>query len=193
MQTELAKRLGIEFPIFAFTHCRGVVAAVSKAGGFGVLGALAFTPEQLEVELAWIDEHVGGKPYGVDIVVAASSADHGMPAMSHGDMEQMLREMIPERHQQFIEDTLARHNVPKLPDGQSPYAGLLGWTNQGAASQVDVALRHPIKLVVNALGPPPKEIVDHVHAHGVQVAALVGTADQARKQIANGVDIIVAQ
>jgi NAD(P)H-dependent flavin oxidoreductase YrpB (nitropropane dioxygenase family) len=193
MHTRLCDTFGIEFPIFAFSHCRDVVAAVSRAGGFGVLGALAFTPEQLEVELDWIDEHVGGKPYGVDIVIPASSAAVGMPAMEQAEMEKMLRQMIPEEHQRFIEDVLTRHNVPKLPEGQSAYAGLLGWTQQGAQSQVDIALQHPIKLVVNALGPPPKEIVDHVHAHGVQVAALVGTAEQALKQIANGVDIIVAQ
>ena len=69
MRTPICDELGIEFPIFAFTHCRDVVAAVSKAGGFGVLGAVGFTPEQLEVELEWIDEHVGDAPYGVDIVI----------------------------------------------------------------------------------------------------------------------------
>ena len=71
MQTEICSRLGIEFPIFAFSHCRDVVAAVSKAGGFGVLGAVAFSPEQLETELDWIDAHVGDRPYGVDIIVPA--------------------------------------------------------------------------------------------------------------------------
>ena len=69
MHTKLCDTLGIEFPIFAFTHCRDVVAAVSQAGGFGVLGAVGFTAEQLEVECKWIDEHVGDKPYGVDIVI----------------------------------------------------------------------------------------------------------------------------
>ena len=69
MRTPIAEKLDIEFPIFAFSHCRDVIAAVSRAGGFGVLGALAFTPEELEIELNWIDEHVDGKPYGVDIVM----------------------------------------------------------------------------------------------------------------------------
>ena len=72
MKSELCELLGIEFPLFAFSHCRDVVAAVSQAGGFGVLGALAFSPEQLEIELKWIDEHIGGKPYGVDVVMPAS-------------------------------------------------------------------------------------------------------------------------
>ncbi len=74
MNRRLADEFGIEFPIFAFSHCRDVVAAVSRAGGFGVLGALAFSTEQLEIELNWIDEHVDGKPYGVDIVMPATIA-----------------------------------------------------------------------------------------------------------------------
>ena len=69
MHNEICEKLGIEFPIFAFSHCRDVVAAVSKAGGIGVLGALAFSPEQLEMELNWLDNNTGGKPYGVDIVI----------------------------------------------------------------------------------------------------------------------------
>ena len=69
MRTPICNDLGIEYPIFAFTHCRDVVVAVSKAGGFGVLGAVGFTPEQLEIELNWIDENIGDHPYGVDIVI----------------------------------------------------------------------------------------------------------------------------
>ena len=53
MRTPICDRLGIELPIFAFSHCRDVVAAVSKAGGYGVLGALAYAPDQLEIELSW--------------------------------------------------------------------------------------------------------------------------------------------
>src|SRR5438876_2714945 len=60
VRTPICERLGIELPIFAFSHCRDVVAAVSKAGGYGVLGALAYSPDQLEIELGWIDDHVDG-------------------------------------------------------------------------------------------------------------------------------------
>jgi NAD(P)H-dependent flavin oxidoreductase YrpB (nitropropane dioxygenase family) len=192
MHTRVCDMFGIEFPIFAFSHCRDVVAAVSRSGGFGVLGALAFSPEQLEVELQWIDDHVDGKPYGVDIVIPASSAAAGMPELDQKTLEGSLQQMIPEEHRKFIDDMLTRHNVPKLPEGESAYTALLGWTNQGARPQVDIALSHPIKLLVNALGPPPVDIVEQAHAHGVLVAALVGTAQQALKQVANGVDIIVA-
>ncbi|HMI89332.1 MAG TPA: nitronate monooxygenase family protein [Polyangiaceae bacterium] len=188
MRTRLCDQFGIEFPIFAFSHCRDVVAAVSKAGGFGVLGALAFSAEQLELELKWIDEHIDGKPYGVDIVMPASSVTAGQDIT-----KEMLEQMIPEQHKKYVEDVLARYGVPALPKEQEKPETLLGWTPSGGRSQVDVALRHPIKLIVNALGPPPKDVVDHVHKHGVKVAALVGRADQAKKQVEVGVDIIVAQ
>ena len=193
MRTRICDTFKIEFPIFAFSHCRDVVAAVSRAGGFGVLGALAFTPAQLEVELKWIDEHVDGKPYGLDVVMPASSAAAGLGNLDQKQMEAALQQMIPEEHRRFIEQVLERYNVPPLPEGESGFQALLGWTDTGGRSHVDIGLLHPIKLLVNALGPPPKDVVDKAHRHGVPVAALVGTAHQALKQKENGVDIIVAQ
>ena len=112
MRTKLCDQFGIEFPIFAFSHCRDVVAAVSKAGGFGVLGALAFSPEQLQIELAWIDEHIDGKPYGVDIVMPASLAEGAADAT-----KSQLEAMIPQKHREFIEATLSKYGVPPLPEG----------------------------------------------------------------------------
>jgi len=187
LRTRVCDLLGIELPLFAFSHCRDVVAAVSRAGGLGVLGALAFSNEQLEVELRWLDEHVGGKPYGVDVVMPASLADQ--PAFDKAAFEAM----IPERHRAFVEEVLERYRVPKLPAGESPYEGLLAWTHAGARSQVEIALAHPIRLLVNALGTPPRDVIDQVHARGVQVAALCGSVEHARRHVEAGVDIIVAQ
>ncbi len=184
MRTRVCEMFGLEFPIFAFSHCRDVVAAVSKAGGMGVLGALAFSPEQLEIELNWIDDHVEGKPYGVDVV---------MPASYAGSDPQELEKMIPERHREFVAGLMERFQVPELPPDTPRPRELLGWTHEGATTQVDVALAHPIKLLANALGVPPKPILDRVHAEGVLVAALVGKAQQAVQQVGAGVDIIIAQ
>ena len=114
MHTPLCDRLGIEFPIFAFTHCRDVAAAVSQAGGLGVLGAVGFTAEQLEVELKWIDEHVGDKPYGVDIVIPGKY--EGMGATDADKLEEDLKAMIPQEHRDFVAKLLAEHNVPDLPE-----------------------------------------------------------------------------
>jgi len=184
MRTRICETFGIEFPIFAFSHCRDVVAAVSRAGGMGVLGALAFSPEQLEIELTWIDEHVDGTPYGVDVV---------MPASLAGSDVDKLEAMIPEAHRRWVEEVLEQHNVPPLPEDEPKPEGLLAWTHDKAKRQVEIALTHPIKLIANALGTPPSEVIDQAHASGVQVAALVGNARHARADVAAGVDVIVAQ
>ncbi|HJR19295.1 MAG TPA: nitronate monooxygenase [Actinomycetota bacterium] len=191
MRTPIADAFGIEFPIFAFSHCRDVVAAITNAGGFGVLGAAAFLPEELEIELAWIDDHVGGKPYGVDVLMPASSMlDAGVEL---GGIAEQLTTMIPDGHRRFVDDFLARHDVPALPDGVEPAKRFLGLTHQGARSQLEIALAHPVSLVVNALGPPPADVVELVHGRGIKVGALVGSAAHAVKQIDNGVDVLVAQ
>ncbi len=184
MRTRVCDIFGIEYPLFAFTRSREVVAEVSKAGGMGVLGAIAFSVDELEPELAWIDEHVDGHAYGVDVVMPAAYIDAD-PAS--------LESMIPEAHRHFVDDLLSRFNVPPLPEGEKAHEGLLAWVHERARSQVEIALEHPIKLLANALGPPPADVVQAAHAHGVQVAALVGNAEQARRQIAAGVDIVIAQ
>ena len=189
MRTRICDPFGIDVPIFAFSHCRDVVAAVSRAGGFGVLGAIGFSPEQLEIELRWIDEHVGGKPYGVDIVMPATSAVPDGVKLDQDSLERML----PEPQKKFVAEILERHQVPPLPEGTPPpAAGLLEWAGGATRSQVDIALEHPIKLLVNALGPPPKDVVDRAHAHGIPVAALVGSPKHAVEQVQAGVDLIIA-
>jgi NAD(P)H-dependent flavin oxidoreductase YrpB (nitropropane dioxygenase family) len=192
MHTEICDMFGIEFPIFAFTHCRDVVAAVSNAGGFGVLGAVGFTPEQLEVELAWIDEHVGDKPYGVDTVIPGKY--EGMGEMDAEKLESMLMAAIPQEHRDFADKILADHRVPRLPEGEQGSHQLLGWTMATAEPQIEVALSHPkVKLIANALGTPPEEVIEQIHASGRRVAALCGSAKHALNHKAAGVDIIIAQ
>jgi len=189
VRTRVTELFGIEYPIFAFSHCRDVVAAVSRAGGMGVLGALNFTPEELELELKWIDEHVGGKPYGVDVVMPAKY--EGADAGDAQELVTKLQAMIPERHRQFVEDLLAKHGVEPSAEGADKI--LLGWTDVTARPQVEVAFRHPIALLASALGPPPADVVAEAHQRGIKVAGLASNARHARKQVEVGVDIIVAQ
>ena len=192
MRTPICDELGIEFPIFAFTHCRDVVVAVSKAGGFGVLGAVGFTPEQLEVELNWIDEHIGDHPYGVDIVIP--NKYEGMDSNMSGDeLADMLKKLVPQGHLDFAKKVLSDHGVP-VEHSDEDSLRLLGWTEATATPQVEIALRHPkMTLIANALGTPPKEIIDLIHAEGRKVAALCGSPYQARKHADAGVDVIIAQ
>lgn len=201
MKSDLCEMLGIEFPIFAFTHCRDVAAAVSRAGGMGVLGALAFSPEQLEIELAWIDQHCGGKPYGVDVVMPVKSADREAGLHDEKQLAQQLRGMISQAHWDYVEKILADHGVPPLSDeadagstaGDPLSSGVLGWTEATGTPLIDVALAHPISLLASALGPPPKEAIDRAHEQGVKVAALIGRVEQAVRDVQKGVDIIIAQ
>jgi NAD(P)H-dependent flavin oxidoreductase YrpB (nitropropane dioxygenase family) len=192
MRTQLCDDLGIEFPIFAFTHCRDVVAAVSKAGGFGVLGAVGFTPEQLEVELRWIDDHVGDAPYGVDIVIPGKY--EGMDEMDPEKLAESLRAMVPKEHLDFADGLLADAGVPDLPPEEDERMRLLGWTEASALPQIEVALAHPkVRLIANALGTPPADVIKHLHDAGLKVAALCGSPSQALKHKEAGVDIVIAQ
>jgi NAD(P)H-dependent flavin oxidoreductase YrpB (nitropropane dioxygenase family) len=189
MRTPVCDLLGIEFPIFAFSHCRDVVAAVSKAGGLGVLGAVALSPEQLDIELDWIENEVGDRPYGVDLLVPAKyvGVEEG------GLTAERLTQLIPPEHQHFVDDILARYDVPPLPEGERSGSGLLSWSHKGVQPMMEVAFAHRMRFIANALGPAPAEMVEHAHANDVVVGGLVGTRVHAERQQAAGVDIIVAQ
>jgi len=191
MQTALAEQLGIEFPIFAFTHCRDVVVAVSKAGGLGVLGAVGFTPEQLEVELDWIDEHIGDGVYGVDIVIPGRY--EGMGATDADELEADLQALIPQEHRDFVQRLLAEHEVPDLPEDER-MRELIGFGTAIAGPQAEIALsRQRCVLLANALGTPPPDVIDSVHEKGKLIAALCGSAAQASRHKEAGVDIVIAQ
>jgi len=190
MRTPLCDLFGIEYPIFAFTHCRDVVAAVSKAGGLGVLGAVGFSPDQLEVELDWIDEHIDGKPNGVDTVMPQKSTDvHGDSA---DDLIAQIKGMIDDAHWNYVDELMDRFELPPLPEGEGGH-GVIGWAEDVARQHVEVAFAHPIKLIANALGSPPVDIIERAHEAGIKVAALAGKAQHAQRHVNNGVDIIVAQ
>lgn len=190
MRTRVSDLLGVEFPIVAFSHCRDVVAAVSKAGGFGVLGAVAHTPELLETELTWIEENAGGKPYGVDLLLPPKyeGSDGG------GLDVNQVRSLLPEEHRGFLDEMLARYHIP-VPAGESRSAAGFGLnvSPRGYEPLVDVAFAHGIRLIASALGPPPPTLVERAHAAGIVVAALAGTKQHALGHAAAGVDLIVAQ
>ncbi|MBT5139351.1 MAG: nitronate monooxygenase [Acidimicrobiaceae bacterium] len=196
MKTDITEMFGVEFPIFAFSHCRDVVAAVTKAGGVGVLGAVAHSPEALEIDLEWIEAEVGDKPFGVDLIVPAKylGSDEGGVDMGH------VRNMIPAEHRAYVDDILDRYGVPPLPaDDES--SRQFGGSDDMAAPfsadsqepNLDIALAHKSALIVNALGPPPKHMIERCKEQGRKVGALAGKAQHAERHVNAGVDFIIAQ
>jgi NAD(P)H-dependent flavin oxidoreductase YrpB (nitropropane dioxygenase family) len=188
MKSPICEMLGIAFPLLAFSHCRDVVAAVSRAGGFGVLGATAHSPETLEQELRWIDDHVDGKPYGIDVLIPENISTAGEKDVTWKSLE---RRITPE-HRAFTKSLLKKYGVDlKITevsaDQPQPFDG------ETALRLLDVSFNHPIRLIANALGVPPKAMIEMGKAHGVPVAALVGAKEHAIRQVAAGVDILVAQ
>ncbi|MFI6340298.1 NAD(P)H-dependent flavin oxidoreductase [Streptomyces sp. NPDC050535] len=191
MQTELSNRLGVEHAVFGFTPFPAVAAAISRAGGFGVLGAVRYTaPEDLRRDLDWMEANVDGRPYGLDVVMPAKKVEApGDRTLTEADVEAM----IPEGHRQYVRDTLAKYGVADLDEGEASGWRITGWMEQVARNQLDVAFDYPIKLLANALGSPPVDVVERAHQRGVLVAALAGSARHARKHAEAGIDIVVAQ
>jgi NAD(P)H-dependent flavin oxidoreductase YrpB (nitropropane dioxygenase family) len=187
VRTPICDQLGIAHPIFAFTPSEHVAAAVSRAGGLGVLGCVRFNEaEELDAVLDWMDDNTDGKPYGVDIVMPAKVPTEGTVTD--------LGQYIPDGHRTFVDDTLRKLGVPPLPADDDPgAAGVLGWLHSVARAHVDAALQHRPALIANALGSPPKDVIDLAHGAGIVVAALAGKAKHARSHVDNGVDIVIAQ
>ncbi len=188
MKSPICEMLGIDFPLLAFSHCRDVVAAVSRAGGFGVLGVTAHSPQTLEQELAWINDHVGGKPYGIDVLIPENISTAGEKHVTWKSLESR----ITPAHRDFTRSLLKKHGVDLRitevdADQPQPFDG------ETALHLLEVSFRHPIRLIANALGVPPKAMIEMGKAHGVPVAALVGAKEHAIRQVAAGVDILVAQ
>jgi len=193
MRTRVSDMLGVEFPILAFSHCRDVVAAVTNAGGFGVLGAVAHSPEQLEIDLTWIEEQVHGRPYGLDLLLPQkyAGADEG------GIDRESVRQLLPPEQQEFVDDILRRYGVPELDEETKNLiwgrGGTLSISPKGYEPLLDITFAHQVRLVASALGPPPPALIERAHGSDVLVAALAGTRTHAERHNAAGVDLIIAQ
>ena len=189
MKSPLCEKLGIDFPLFAFSHCRNVVTEVSKAGGFGVLGAVGHTPETLKIELDWIDENINGKPYGIDLLIPNKMDHKGENAMTTED----LKALIPPQHIAYINQLLEAHEIDTTDLWSGKYG--IDYTHNmreaGAGDLLDVAFEHPISLFVNALGVPPQSVIERCRDRDIAVGALTGAREHALKHAAAGVDILV--
>lgn len=188
MRTAITDMFEIDVPILAFSHCRDVVAAVSRAGGLGVLGATGHTPDRLSIDLNWLRDEVRGAPFGVDLLLPAA----------HADAATGEEDAVPLLQREFVNGLLARHGLPPLSAESEPGEVEQGLRNlvdpeDFAARLLDVAFQFDIALVASALGPPPPAMVAGARERGVRVAALAGALTHAQRHVAAGVDFVVAQ
>lgn len=195
MKTPICDALGCEVPVFAFSHCRDVVVEVTKAGGFGVLGASTISPEQLEAELRWIDDHVDGRPYGVDVIIPVNY-DREAEGTANDDMFAL----IPAEHRAFMDNLLSKEGVPPLPEDDRARVrreiveGRGSHTPEGARRLLRVALAHrQVRLVVSALGAPPPDVAAELRERGVMLGALCGKAAHVPRHKEAGVQLLIAQ
>ncbi len=194
MRTPVMEMFGLETPIFAFSHCRDVAAAVSRSGGMGVLGTSHFTIEQLELELSWIDEHTDGRPYGVDILFPS-----GAPQEYENLTPETVNNYLPKEHRDFVENLLKKHGVPEFSKEESEavfrdYMTNLTRTRREAERRVEVVYRHPrARMIVSGLGMPSPHVIEEAHKRGIKLGSLIGHPKHAKRQVAAGVDIIIAQ
>ncbi|MBA3741424.1 nitronate monooxygenase [Sporichthya sp.] len=184
MRTEICRRLNIEYPILAFSHCRDVVAAVTRAGGMGVFGAQRYTPEELDIELTWLDENTDGGRYGVDVLIPASRTEGDLGA---------LKAQIPAEVTEYVDKLLAEFGLPNEPVKLTTYGGITATHNQ-ARDLLEVAFTHAdrVAFIASALGPAPADVRDRAHGFGMQVMGMAGSVRHATKQAEAGTDIIVA-
>jgi NAD(P)H-dependent flavin oxidoreductase YrpB (nitropropane dioxygenase family) len=194
MRTPVMEIFGLEAPIFAFSHCRDVVAAVSRCGGMGTLGTSHFTTEQLELELKWLDQHCDAKPYGVDVQFPSKQ-----PEEFEDLTPETVKQHLPQEHREFVTALLKKYNVPELSKERSEemmreYMSELTRTHREAEKRLEAVYRHPLaRMIVSALGPPPASVIERAHSLGLKVAALIGHPKHAKNQARAGVDIIIAQ
>lgn len=188
MKTDLCKLLNIDIPVFAFSHCRDVVVEVSKAGGFGVLGIAGFSLEQLEAELQWIDERIGDKHYGVDLLIPQTRVEEC-------DLDK-LQGMIPQKQRDFVDSLLEQTNTPELPaDHQGHFASAdqMGIIGDRPYEMLAQSLKHKkITLYVNALGIPPERVMKMCCEAGVKTAAMAGKVKHAVQHKEAGVDMVIS-
>lgn len=190
MRTAVTEMFGVDVPILAFSHCRDVVAAVCRAGGMGVLGAAAHSAEQLEIDLDWIENEIGDRPYGVDLIVPAKYAGSDGGGLT---AEEVVASFPPEQIE-FVEDILRRYDVPDIAaDEGSRYGAGTMFSADRAEPQLEIALAYRSALIVNALGPPTGRMIERVKEEGRLIGALAGRAQHAERHVQAGVDVIVAQ
>ena len=178
----LCEQLGIDTPIFGFAHDVATVAAISRAGGYGVYGATRRFPEEIRDELAEIRRLVGDRPFGVDLVLP--------PGMPEHNSREAIEAEIPQEHKDFVQSIIDRYQVPPA-SGPGMRTRFIR-SSEIEANQIEAVLGSSVNLFACGIGAP-KAVVQAAKARGQTTLALIGSPHHVQRSIDAGVDIIVAQ
>jgi NAD(P)H-dependent flavin oxidoreductase YrpB (nitropropane dioxygenase family) len=182
LHTAICDRLGIEYPIFGFSHSKEVTAAISNAGGFGVYGATRDMPDAIPARLAEIRSMVGDRPFGVDLLLPVGMADKNDWAAAEAK--------IPEAHKAFVRRLKQKYKVP-APSGKSFFSSVVR-SNELFEAQADAVMKSDVNLFASAIGTPP-HIIERAKQTGKITLSLVGAPKHVKHAKAAGVDLLVAQ
>lgn len=189
MHTPICDVFNIEYPIFGFSPSPDVVAAITNAGGMGVLGLASMTPGGVHEAMTFVENAVHGKPFGVDVITPVHTSE--VDAAGPQQLAAQLRAQIPQRYREFVDELLSRFEVPQLPpEAAETPAGM--FTHLLARAQFDAALEHSPAFVVNALGALPPGLIERCRARGIRNGALAGKREHALHHRDAGVDVIVS-
>ena len=199
LHTRLCDILDIEYPVI-LAGMGGVasaelVAAVSEAGGLGVLGAASMPPDEIERQVRHIRD-LTSKPFGVDVLLPSGVAAPRPPAASDGAPKAAPKrpiEYLPEPYQAFVHSAEREFGLPARPDSQDWTAGMrrLGGADF-SKSQVEAILELKVPVFASGLGNPAP-YAEAFHAQGAKVIGLVGNVKNARRVADGHADVVVAQ
>ena len=199
LRTPLCDLLGIEYPVISAgmgpvgggsraVALAELTAAVSNAGGLGVIGGAGFSPDRLREEIAKV-RSMTDKPFGVDLLLPSNF----LGGAASGEIPRDPRELIPESSKagmRKIADDLGIEWKP-VEQVNSPLAN----RRQGGGmsdDQMEVVIDEKVPVFAAGLGTPAPWL-DRLHANGTKVLSLVGNTKNAKRVAAAGVDVVVAQ
>ena len=178
----LCDRLGVRYPICGFAHSVEVVAAISRAGGFGVYGATRRFPHEIRDELAEIRALIPDLPFGVDLVLPPGMPEHNSRAEIEAE--------IPAEHRAFVDGLIEKYNVP--PATEPGMRTRFIRSKEIEAEQLEAVIDSDVDLFACGIGAPPDAIAE-AKARGKTTLALVGSPHHVPRAVGAGVDILVAQ
>lgn len=181
-RTPVCERLGIDVPVFAFSHSLEVTAAVSRAGGFGVFGATHDEPAQILEHARVLKDLCEGRPFGLDLLLPSLSLEKDDRAAAEA--------AIPQEHKDFVAGLRAKHKVPPATQGDLFMKHVR--SQELFEAQAQAVIRSGASMFAMAVGTPP-DVVARAKAAGQVTLSLIGSPRHVSRPLAAGVDLLVAQ